>query len=116
MSALSGITVSADLASRFADAVQENKTRFIKVSIQNGLLLRCRCPRRATHALALESLVHDLSLPMQCLLHEDLAQLQSDDVLQPDTPAYILAKADLPSPDWISFNYVPDNAKIREKA
>ncbi len=37
MSALSGITISDDLASRFTDAVQENNIRFIKVSIQNGL-------------------------------------------------------------------------------
>jgi len=38
MSALSGITVSPDLASTFAVAVQSNAVRFIKVSIQNGLL------------------------------------------------------------------------------
>jgi twinfilin-like protein len=63
-----------------------------------------------------ESLVHDLSIPIQGSLDEDLARLQSDDILQPDIPAYILAKVDLPSPDWVSFYYVPDSAKIREKA
>lgn len=38
MSALSGITISPDLASTFGVAVQSNAVRFIKVSIQNGLL------------------------------------------------------------------------------
>lgn len=37
MSALSGIVVTHDLASKFADAVEAKSTRFIKVSIQNGL-------------------------------------------------------------------------------
>jgi twinfilin-like protein len=72
--------------------------------------------RRSTHVHLSESLVHDLSIPIQGSLDEDLAQLQSDDILQPTTPAYILAKLDLPSPDWISFYYVPEAAKIREKA
>jgi len=116
MSASSGITVSADLANRFADAVRANKTRFIKVSIQNGLLLCCRCLGRSAHTHLSESLVHDLSIPIQGSLDEDLPQLQSDAILPPDIPAYILAKVDLPSPDWISFYYVPDNAKTREKA
>jgi hypothetical protein len=39
MSALSGIVVSSDLASRFADAIEAKSTRFIKVSVQNGLSL-----------------------------------------------------------------------------
>jgi twinfilin-like protein len=63
-----------------------------------------------------ESLVIDLSIPIEGSFFEDLAQLQSDDVLRSDCPAYVLAKLDLPSPDWMTFFYVPDNAKVRDKA
>ncbi|KAF8969943.1 hypothetical protein BDZ97DRAFT_1957569 [Flammula alnicola] len=97
MSTLSGITVSSDLSSKFADAVQSKSTRFIKVSIQN------------------ESLVHDLSVQITGSLEEDLALLQHDDVLQDDSPAYILVKLDSPSSDWMTVFYVPDSAKVREK-
>jgi len=37
MSATSGITVSPELASTFADAVSSKNVRFLKISIQNGL-------------------------------------------------------------------------------
>ncbi|KAF8889772.1 hypothetical protein CPB84DRAFT_1683767 [Gymnopilus junonius] len=97
MSASSGITASSELISSFADAVQAKSTRFIKVSIRN------------------ESLVHDLSVPINASFEDDLQQLQSDDILQLDTPAYILAKLDLPSADWTAINYVPDTAQVREK-
>ena len=75
----------------------------------------CRHPRQSAHAHLSESLVHDLSIPIQGSFDEDLGQLQSDDILKPNIPAYILAKVDLPSSDWISFYYVPDNARVREK-
>ncbi|KAJ3516718.1 hypothetical protein NLJ89_g945 [Agrocybe chaxingu] len=97
MSALSGITVSADLAAVFAEAVQSNSTRFIKVMIHN------------------EFLVHDLSIPVSDTLEHDLDQLQSEDVLQADFPAYVLAKLDSPSPDWLIISYVPDTAQVRSK-
>ncbi|PPQ77527.1 hypothetical protein CVT25_011324 [Psilocybe cyanescens] len=97
MSALSGITVSPDLASAFADAVQSSSTRFIKILIQN------------------ESLVHDISIPIDGSFEQDLEQLQRDDILPADSPAYILAKVDPPSSDWISIYYVPDTAQVREK-
>jgi hypothetical protein len=37
MSATSGITVSPELTSTFADAVASKNVRFLKISIQNGL-------------------------------------------------------------------------------
>ncbi|KAF8201637.1 hypothetical protein BJ912DRAFT_946001 [Pholiota molesta] len=97
MSALSGITVSSDLAAKFADAVQSKSTRFIKVSIEN------------------ESLVHDLSVPITGSLEEDLAQLQGEDIVPDGSPNYILAKLDAPSADWMIISYVPDSAKVRDK-
>ncbi|KAK7049335.1 Twinfilin-1 [Paramarasmius palmivorus] len=97
MSASSGITVSADLAQQFSSAVDQKSTRFIKVSIQN------------------ESLVHDLSIPVEGTLQEDLEKLQDDSILQDDVPAYILAKLDDPSSEWLAIYYVPDSAKVRDK-
>ncbi|KAF9567572.1 actin depolymerizing protein [Agrocybe pediades] len=97
MSALSGITASPDLASAFANAVQSTSTRFIKISIRN------------------ESLVHDLSIPITGAFEDDLSKLQDDQVLLPDTPAYVLAKLDLPSSDWLAISYVPDTAQVRDK-
>ncbi|KAJ7739677.1 hypothetical protein DFH07DRAFT_76833 [Mycena maculata] len=98
MSATSGIGVSADLSARFSRAVDERQTRFIKVSIQN------------------ESLVHDLSIPTRGSLQEDLAQLQdSDEILEENTPAYLLTKLDDPPAEWLAIYYVPDTAKVRDK-
>jgi hypothetical protein len=37
MSATSGITVSPELTSTFADAVSSKNVRFLKISIENGL-------------------------------------------------------------------------------
>lgn len=59
--------------------------------------------------------MHDLSIPINGSFGDDLQQLQSDDVLQLDTPAYILAKLDPPLADWMAINYVPDAAQVREK-
>ncbi|KAF9483870.1 actin depolymerizing protein [Pholiota conissans] len=97
MSALSGINVSSDLATKFADAVQSKSTRFIKVSIEN------------------ESLVHDISVPITGSLEEDLARFQDDGIISNDSPCYILVKLDSPSPDWMTISYVPDAAKVRDK-
>lgn len=52
---------------------------------------------------------------MEASFKEDLAKLQSDQVLQDTAPAYILAKLDLPSQDWITLFYVPDGAQVRDK-
>lgn len=62
-----------------------------------------------------ESLVHDLSVDIANTLEEDLAELQKDDVLPNDSAAYVLAKLDPPSADWLLISYVPDNAKVRDK-
>jgi len=98
MSATSGIGVSADLSAKFSRAVDDRQTRFIKVSIQN------------------ESLVHDLSVPIGGSLQEDLAQLQnSDEIIQENTPAYLLTKLDDPPAEWFVIYYVPDTAKVRDK-
>lgn len=62
-----------------------------------------------------ESLVHDLSIEINGSFQEDLKNLQDEDVLPKDFSAYILAKLDAPSPDWMIVSYVPDNAKVRDK-
>ncbi|KAH8833968.1 hypothetical protein DL96DRAFT_1666909 [Flagelloscypha sp. PMI_526] len=95
MSASSGIGVSDDLTSRFASAVSDSGSiRFMKISIQN------------------ESLVHESSIPSKGTFEDDLNTLQ--DILEDNTPAYILAKTDTPS-DWLAVFYVPDSAKVRDK-
>ncbi|KAJ7179058.1 hypothetical protein C8R46DRAFT_1173504 [Mycena filopes] len=82
----------------FSNAVDDKQTRFIKVSIQN------------------ESLVHDLSVPARGSLQEDLLQLQeSDQIIQEDTPAYLLTKLDDPPAEWLVIYYVPDTATVRSK-
>ncbi|KAL1729254.1 hypothetical protein EV714DRAFT_273871 [Schizophyllum commune] len=93
--ATSGIGVSQDLAATFSSAVQDKSTRFLKVVIQN------------------ESLVHAASVPVGGQLADDLPKLQ--ELLEDAEPAYILAKLDEPSPDWLAIHYVPDNAKVRDK-
>ncbi|KAJ3728671.1 hypothetical protein C8R42DRAFT_706999 [Lentinula raphanica] len=95
MSATSGIGASQDLSSQFSSAVESKSTRFFKVSIQN------------------ESLVHDQSIPIEGSFIDDLVKLQ--ELLQDDVPAYVLAKLDEPSTDWLAIYYVPDSAKVRDK-
>ena len=114
MSVLSGIAVSSDLASRFADAVVAKSTRFIKVSVHNGLSLLQKLTTSLTFTYP-ESLVHDLSIGIKGSFQEDLQNLQDEDVLPNDRSAYVLAKLDAPSPDWMIVFYVPDNAKVRDK-
>ncbi|KAJ7168187.1 hypothetical protein C8R43DRAFT_983364 [Mycena crocata] len=98
MSATSGIGVSPELSAEFSRAVDDRQTRFIKVSIQN------------------ESLVHDLSIPARGSLQEDLAQLQdSENIIEQNTPAYLLTKLDDPPAEWLVIYYVPDTAKVRDK-
>ncbi|RXW18882.1 hypothetical protein EST38_g6968 [Candolleomyces aberdarensis] len=97
MSAISGISPSQDLASKFAEAIESKSVRFIKASIQN------------------ESIVHDESIPISGSFEEDLNILQEDHILHPDTPAYVFVKQDPPSPDWLAIFYVPDTAKVRDK-
>ena len=63
----------------------------------------------------LESLVPELSIEIKGSFQEDLLYLQGEDVLPKDLSAYILAKLDAPSLDWMIVSYVPDNAKIRDK-
>ncbi|KAJ7273150.1 actin depolymerizing protein [Mycena rebaudengoi] len=100
MSATSGIGISQDLGARFGRAIEDRQTRFIKVSIQNVI------PSQ-------ESLVHDKSLPIRGSLEEDLAQLE--ELLDDNTPAYLLAKLDDPPAEWLAIYYVPDTAKVRDK-
>ncbi|KAF8078071.1 hypothetical protein FPV67DRAFT_1463996 [Lyophyllum atratum] len=95
MSAISGISIASELASSFANANNSNDVRFIKVSIEN------------------EILVHDLTIPITSSFEEDLGLLQELDILADNIPAYILAKV-APS-DWIAVSYVPDSAKVRDK-
>ncbi|PPR08099.1 hypothetical protein CVT24_010560 [Panaeolus cyanescens] len=96
MSASSGIQVSQNLASTFANAVQQQSTRFIKVLIQN------------------ESLVHDGSIPSTDSLEDDFAKLLDQEFLSDDIPAYVLVKL-ATSQEWLFISYVPETAKVRDK-
>ncbi|KAF8919315.1 hypothetical protein CPB85DRAFT_1278538 [Mucidula mucida] len=97
MSATSGIGVSPELTAEFSSAVESKNVRFLKVSIKD------------------ESLIHDLSVPVDGTLSEDLNKLSSPEVLQDDIPAYILTKLDDPPAEWLVIYYVPDSAKVRDK-
>ncbi|KAK0225231.1 actin depolymerizing protein [Armillaria nabsnona] len=97
MSATSGIGVSQDLSAQFSTAVESKDIRFIKVSIDNELL------------------VHDLSVPVQGTLAEDLAKLQDPEIISDDVPAYILVRLDEPPTQWLVIDYVPEGTKIRSK-
>ena len=44
-------------------------------------------------------------------LDDDLSQL--NDVLESNTPAYVLGRMD--ANDWLFISYVPDTAQIRDK-
>jgi len=95
MSATSGIAVSPELASTFADAISSRNVRFLKISIQN------------------EVLVADATIPPSSTLETDLNQLQS--LLEDNIPAYVFVRLDDPPSSWLAVHYVPDTAKIREK-
>ncbi|PBK64439.1 actin depolymerizing protein [Armillaria solidipes] len=97
MSATSGIGVSPELSAQFSTAVESKDIRFIKVSIDNELL------------------VHDLSVPIQGTLVEDLAKLQDPEIISDDVPAYILVRLDEPPTQWLVIDYVPEGTKIRSK-
>ncbi|KAG7452977.1 actin depolymerizing protein [Guyanagaster necrorhizus] len=97
MSATSGIGVSQDLSTRFLAAVDSKDTRFIKVSIDNELL------------------VHDLSVPVQGTLSEDLAKLQDSEIIRDDVPAYILVRLDEPPTQWLVIDFVPEGTNVRYK-
>ena len=62
-----------------------------------------------------DSVVHDLSIEIKASFEDDLQHLQDEHVLPKDFPAYILAKLDAPSLDWVIVSYVPDTAKVRDK-
>lgn len=47
-------------------------------------------------------------------LDEDLDKL--GDILDDDIPAYVLVRLDDPPTDWLAVFYVPETAKIRDKA
>ncbi|KAF8478603.1 actin depolymerizing protein [Russula ochroleuca] len=95
MSATSGIAVSPELATTFADAVSSKNVRFLKISIQN------------------EALVNDASIPPSSTLENDLNRLQS--LLDDNIPAYVLVRLDDPPSAWLAVHYVPDTAKVRDK-
>ncbi len=63
-----------------------------------------------------ESLVHDLSVDIAGSFEEDLAKLQDDSIISDNVPAFVLAKLDPPSTNWVAFDFVPDKAQVREKA
>ena len=95
MSSVSGIGVSQQLADAFA-AADANRIRFMKVGIQNEQLVLS-----ATHERSRDLLGDLAHLPEMC---ED------------NVPAYILARLDNRDSEWILISYVPDVAKVRDKA
>jgi len=95
MSATSGITVSPELASTFADAISSRNVRFLKISIQN------------------EALVIDATIPTSSTFETDLIRLQS--LLDDNVPAYVLVRLDDPPSAWLAVHYVPDTANVRDK-
>lgn len=94
MSSASGIGVTPELVSAFAQADQ-NRVRFLKIAIKN------------------EQLVLDSTTPISGSLEQDLDQLQGQ--LQDDIPAYVLARLDGDKAEWLAISYVPEIAKIRDK-
>ncbi|PCH38158.1 actin depolymerizing protein [Wolfiporia cocos MD-104 SS10] len=95
MSAPTGIAVSQELSSTFADAVESKDVRFLKVSIRN------------------ESLVPDGTTPPSGTLEADLDNLGS--ILDDNAPAYVLVRLDDPPSEWLAVYYVPDTAQVRDK-
>jgi twinfilin-like protein len=95
MSATSGIAVSPELASTFANAVSSKNVRFLKISIQN------------------EALVTDTTVPPSSTLENDLNSLQS--LLDDNVPAYVFVRLDDPPTAWLAIHYVPDTARVRDK-
>ncbi|KAF9001881.1 hypothetical protein BDQ17DRAFT_1357648 [Cyathus striatus] len=97
MAATSGIQISSQLANAFTHVVGDKSIRFVKISIRD------------------ESIVHDISIPAKGSLIQDLQLIQSDDLLQDNTPAYLLTRLDEPSAEWLAIFYVPDSAPVRDK-
>jgi hypothetical protein len=60
-----------------------------------------------------ESLVHDLSVQSEGSFTEDLSKLRH--ILDPHVPAFVLARTDQSSAEWVAIHYVPDAAKVRDK-
>ncbi|KAF9457234.1 hypothetical protein BDZ94DRAFT_1326422 [Collybia nuda] len=94
MSATSGITVAPELVILFANANSTDDIRFLKLSIAH------------------ETIVHDMTIPANSSFENDLILLQNN-ILQPNIPAYVLAKI-APS-NWVEICYVPDSSKVRDK-
>jgi len=115
MSATSGIAVSPELASTFADAVSTKNVRFLKISIQNGLHYNQSYYKLGFHLTPnfVEALVTDATIPLSSTLENDLNRLQS--LLDDNIPAYVLVRLDDPPSAWLAVHYVPDSAKIRDK-
>jgi twinfilin len=114
MSATSGIAVSPELASTFADAVSSKNVRFLKISIQNGLYITSYpIISVPSHIQLAEALVIDATVPVSSTLENDLNRLQS--LLDDNVPAYVLARLDDPPSAWLAINYVPDTASVRDK-
>jgi len=95
MSAASGIPVSDELVTAFSNAVSSQGVRFLKIGIRN------------------ETLVLDKSIPRSGTIEHDLDKMA--DLLEDDVPAYILARMDDPSSEWLAISYVPDTARVRDK-
>jgi twinfilin-like protein len=112
MSATSGIAVSPELVSTFADAVSSKNVRFLKISIQNGLHHCSQLYLTFNFNLA-EALVIDTTIPPLSTLENDLNRLQS--LLDDDVPAYVLVRLDDPPSAWLAVHYVPDTARVRDK-
>ncbi|KAI8069934.1 hypothetical protein BC940DRAFT_296514 [Gongronella butleri] len=98
MSHQSGIKVSEELASTFAEAVSQGNTRLLRVNIVN------------------EALACTASMPVKGSFDQDFAEIVG--YLEDKTPSYVLVRMDDKANQeyqWLFLCYVPDNAKIRDK-
>lgn len=85
-----------------------SKSSNSKRSVRPGSTALC-----SSSGCATEKLVPDGTTPMSGTLEEDMEGLQ--ELLQENSPAYILARLDGSASAWLAITYVPDSAKVRDK-
>lgn len=111
MSSASGIGATQELIDTFAEAVESDTVRTLKVSIINGKLVRFLVYRASLPFS--ESLVADGVKPRSGSLLADLEHLQN--FVEDNVPAYLLVRLDTTASEWLAISYVPDSAKVRDK-
>ncbi|KAJ3146994.1 Twinfilin-1 [Geranomyces michiganensis] len=100
MSHQSGIRASPELLSAFSDAVHNNNQRAFKVVIADEILQLAE------------------TMPVRGTWEEDFPSIT--EWMQPTEPCFVLYRLDqnastTTGADWIMLQFVPENAKVREK-